>query len=181
MPSEIRRFAAAAFAPAALVGAWVLGVSGLPTTITGAQDIQPARELRDSGHSATATASLVYLEQGKGLTLEQVRVRIGRRPNLVYLDDIRRPGTDFDALKRPPAPGWQPATPLTGYVAPFEVLYLERDDGSYVAMARADVESQGTYWPLLRGLAEMGAALGLAGLGLLWWRRQFGVPPDQRG
>jgi hypothetical protein len=95
-----------------------------------------------------------------GLALRQVRVRTDIRPEVVYLTDVQD-RTDLDDLDQPPPVGWQPATAVTGYEAPFEIRYLRDQDGSIVAMASDDITSRGSYEPIVEGLAEI--SLGLIG------------------
>jgi hypothetical protein len=148
---------------------WVLlafllidGASGL---WAGGQQLQPARELSRSGQVTTATESLVYLRAGRGgLALDQVRVRTDIRPELVYLTDVQD-RTDLNSLDQLPPVGWQPATAFTGYEAPFEIRYLRNQQGSIVAMASHDITGQGSYEPIVQGLAEI--SLGLIGAGIV--------------
>lgn len=148
-----------------------LVLDGAFTLWAGAQQLQPARVLSRSGLTTTATESLVYLRVDRGLVLREVRVRTDIRPELVYLADVRSK-TDLEDLDQPPPAGWQPATAVTGYAAPFEVRYLRSPDGVLTAMASEDVTNQGFYRPVIEGVVRM--SLGLLGGGVvaLWLRRR---------
>ena len=114
---------------------------------TGALDLQPARELKATGHSARVVESVVYLETGRGTLVGDVRVRIPERPQLMYLSDITQTDSDLDDMLL----GWQPATEATGYVPPFEIRYLIGENGIPVAMAVTDLAGRGSYQPLVTG------------------------------
>jgi hypothetical protein len=140
-------------------------IGGASSLWAGGQQLEPARELSRSGQVTTATESLVYLRGGRGgLALDQVRVRTDIRPELVYLTDVQG-RTDLNSLDQLPPVGWQPATAVTGYDAPFEIRYLRDQDGSIVAMASDDLKGQGSYAPIVEGLAEI--SLGLIGAGIV--------------
>ncbi|MCW2803119.1 MAG: hypothetical protein JWN06_1336 [Propionibacteriaceae bacterium] len=148
-----------------------LVLDGASVLWAGGQQLQPARELSRSGRVVTATESLVYLRVDRGLVLRQVRVRTDIRPELVYLTDVQDK-TDLDDLDQPPPVGWQPATAVTGYEAPFEIRYLRDQDGTIVAMASDDITSQGSYEPIVEALAEISLGLIVAGIATLWLRRR---------
>lgn len=136
----------------------VTGAIQWPNTVSAAN---LARELQSNGTPVTVQTSEVFVAEffqrgGNKVETVKVRVLVPGHPDKVELRWINPPfGQPLTAAF---APGWTPATTGTGYAAPLEVRYLEKD-GDTTAMAQSDIlgaveRDDGVFgWVLVSGIA----------------------------
>lgn len=117
-------------------------LSQLPSSIT---MTEAARELTARGLTGTAADAEAFLVQetdryGLSRAATAIRVRVTvLGPSFLTLTGVS--GGDSLPGKRGWADQWVRTTPTTGYVAPFDVLYRVRPDGTALVMATKDVET----------------------------------------